>query len=231
MSQVGVITIGQAPRDDMTRAFAPHFDGSGVEVVQRGALDGAAPEEIATRYRPRPGSATYVSKLLTGESVEIAKAAIIERMQAHVDELASTCDAIVVVCTGDFPMLTSDTAIFFPDRLLVDAVSKRGVTGKLGLIVPLSGQEAIMAEKWQQLRIPITFASASPYLDSDIEGAAKKLVDDGASVIVLDCIGYTTDHAARAMAAINETLDISVLVPQDLIPEIVAAKLGLTERE
>lgn len=231
MSQVGVITIGQAPRDDMTRAFAPHFDGAGVEVVQRGALDGATLEEITTRYRPRPGDATYVSKLLTGESVEIAKAAIIERMQAHVDELASTCDAIVVVCTGDFPMLTSDTAIFFPDRLLVDAVSKRGVTGKLGLIVPLSGQETIMAEKWQQLRVPITFASASPYLDSDIEGAAKKLVDDGASVIVLDCIGYTTDHAARAMAAINETLDVSVLVPQDLIPEIVAEKLGLTERE
>lgn len=236
MSQVGVITIGQAPRDDMTRAFAPHFDGTGATVQQRGALDGFTTAEIAERFAPREGSATYVSRLLSGESVEIAKTSIVERMQAHVDELSSTCDAIVIVCTGDFPMLTSDTPMFFPDRLLVDTVrdlnaaGRFGVAGKLGLIVPLPGQETVMAEKWQQLGIPMAFANASPYDDSDIEGAAQSLAADGAAVIVLDCIGYTAQHAARALRTIAETSpDVPVIVPQDLVPEIVAARLGLTE--
>lgn len=253
MSQVGVITIGQAPRDDMTRAFAPHFDGTGVAVVQRGALDGFTADEIATRFAPREGSATYVSKLLTGESVEIAKTAILGRMQAHVDELAATCDAIVIVCTGDFPMLASDTPLYFPDRLLVDAVRERnrsaattaavaadadadadGAPATLGLIVPLPGQEAVMAEKWQPLGVPLAFASASPYLDSDIEGAALTLAAEGARTIVLDCIGYTRAHAARALRALAAGPDpqatIEVLVPQDLVPETVAASLGLTPR-
>ncbi|MGO3832601.1 MAG: AroM family protein [Microbacteriaceae bacterium] len=253
MSQVGVITIGQAPRDDMTRAFAPHFDGTGVAVVQRGALDGFTAAEIATRFARREGSATYVSKLLTGESVEIAKTAILGRMQAHVDELAATCDAIVIVCTGDFPMLASDTPLYFPDRLLVDAVRERGLgapapgfaaaaatdadgdPATLGLIVPLPGQEAVMAEKWQPLGVPLAFASASPYLDSDIEGAALKLAAEGARTIVLDCIGYTRAHAARALRALAAGPDpqatIEVLVPQDLVPETVAASLGLTPRD
>ena len=268
MSQVGVITIGQAPRDDMTRAFAPHFDGTGVAVVQRGALDGFTAAEIATRFAPREGSATYVSKLLTGESVEIAKTAILGRMQAHVDELAATCDAIVIVCTGDFPMLASDTPLYFPDRLLVEAVRERslgapahapasatapapgsaaaataaaaaadadGAPATLGLIVPLPGQEAVMAEKWQPLGVPLAFASASPYLDSDIEGAALKLAAEGARTIVLDCIGYTRAHAARALRALTAGPDpqatIEVLVPQDLVPETVAASLGLTPRD
>ncbi|WP_217133008.1 AroM family protein [Leucobacter chinensis] len=279
MSQVGVITIGQAPRDDMTRAFAPHFDGTGVTVVQRGALDGFTAAEIATRFAPREGSATYVSKLLTGESVEIAKTAILDRMQAHVDELAATCDAIVIVCTGDFPMLASDTPLYFPDRLLVEAVRERslgapapapasatapapgsaaataaaaavaaaaatapaaaaaadGAPATLGLIVPLPGQEAVMAEKWQPLGVPLAFASASPYLDSDIEGAALKLAAEGARTIVLDCIGYTRAHAARALRALVAGPDpqatIEVLVPQDLVPETVAASLGLTPRD
>ncbi|MDA3146938.1 AroM family protein [Leucobacter sp. UCMA 4100] len=253
MSQVGVITIGQAPRDDMTRAFAPHFDGTGVAVVQRGALDGFTAAEITTRFAPREGSATYVSKLLTGESVEIAKTAILGRMQAHVDELAATCDAIVIVCTGDFPMLASDTPLYFPDRLLVDAVRERnrsaattaaaaaadadagGAPATLGLIVPLPGQEAVMAEKWQSLGVPLAFASASPYLDSDIEGAALKLAAEGARTIVLDCIGYTRAHAARALRALVAGPDpqatIEVLVPQDLVPETVAASLGLTPRD
>ncbi|WP_025105337.1 AroM family protein [Microbacterium paraoxydans] len=231
MPQIGVITIGQAPRDDMTRAFAPHFGGTGVEVVQRGALDGFTAEEISERFAPRVGSATYVSKLLTGESVEIAKNSIIERMQAHVDELAPTCDAIVIVCTGDFPMLTSGTPMFFPDRLLVDTVRERGVPGKLGLIVPLPDQEEVMAEKWEQLGAPIAFAHASPYAASDIEGAARALVAEGAGVIVLDCIGYTKQHAERAAQAVAASSDVDVIVPQDLVPEVVAGRLGLTEQE
>lgn len=216
----------------MTRAFAPHFDAAGVKVVQRGALDGLTHAEIARDFAPHIGSVTYVSKLLSGESVEIAKSAIVERMQTHVNELASTCDALVIVCTGEFPMLTSDVPMFFPDRLLVEAVSERLTSGKLGLIVPLAGQEPAMAEKWQSLGLEITIASASPYAASDVEGAARTLVADGASIVVLDCIGYTTQHGDRARSAIIDAgHEIPVLVPQVLVPAAVAAKLDLSERK
>ena len=88
-----------------------------------------------------------------------------------------------------------------------------------------------MAEKWQPLGVPIAFASASPYFDSDVEGAAISLVQRGARTIVLDCIGYTAEHAARAKKSIGRLTDIPVFVPQDLVPQMVAAKLDLSRKE
>lgn len=218
MSALGVVTIGQAPRQDIARSFAAHFDRCGVEIVQAGALDGLSEDYIRSELAPGVDEAAYVTKLLSGNSVELAKHRIVSRLQEHIDELETRCEAIVVVCTGDFPTLRSTVDLFFPDQLLVRAARERGVKDRLGLVVPLARQRQDIARKWEVLQISIHTTVATPYGDSDLTAAAAELAVHRPELVVLDCMGYTSAHGAAA----RRSSACEVIVPQDFIPEYVA---------
>ena len=67
--KIGAITIGQAPRTDVTADIMRIFDGK-VELLQRGGLDGLTKEEIA-RFAPEEGDYVLVSRLTDGSSVKV----------------------------------------------------------------------------------------------------------------------------------------------------------------
>jgi len=58
---VGIITIGQAPRDDIAGLFAQHAP-AGTKVVLRGALDGLSDAEVY-KLRPENGADTLYTRL------------------------------------------------------------------------------------------------------------------------------------------------------------------------
>ena len=53
MKKIGLITIGQTPRDDVIPDIAPLFS-SEVELLQAGALDGLTAQDIAM-FAPQEG--------------------------------------------------------------------------------------------------------------------------------------------------------------------------------
>lgn len=225
MSALGVVTIGQAPRTDIGLSVGSHFDPLGIEIVQRGAVDGLTDDYIRSTLASVGDEETYVTKLLSGDSVELAKKRIVPLLQERIDELEVRCDAIVVVCTGDFPMLTSAVTLYFPDQLLVQAARDRGISGSLGLVVPLARQAADMTRKWDALGIPVHTAVATPYGDSDLTPAAAELADHSPGLIVLDCMGYTATHGET----VRQASGCEVIVPQGFIPEYVAQQLAENE--
>ena len=77
--KIGAITIGQAPRTDVTEDIMRLFDGK-VELLQRGGLDGLTKEEIA-RFAPEKGDYVLVSRLTDGSSVTFAERHILPRLQ------------------------------------------------------------------------------------------------------------------------------------------------------
>ena len=98
--KIGAITIGQAPRTDVTSDIMDIFDGK-VELLQRGGLDGLTRDQIAA-FQPEEGDYVLVSRLLDGSSVTFAERYILPRLQEAIHELEDQgVRLIVFFCTGN----------------------------------------------------------------------------------------------------------------------------------
>src|SRR5437762_10789544 len=105
-SIVGMITIGQSPRSDVVPDMVEIL-GPGVEIRERGALDGLSPREIAA-LAPAPDDDLLVTRLADGSSVFVAKRHMVARVQALIDELETFgVTMTALLCTGAFPQFRS----------------------------------------------------------------------------------------------------------------------------
>ena len=114
---LGILTIGQSPRDDIAKLFATHLPVD-TRVILRGALDDLTDTEIDA-LRPLSGDDTLYTRLRGGRDKKISKQAVIDLSSAVLAGLrADGCDAIVYACTGEFPPMEGDENVLFPSRVL-----------------------------------------------------------------------------------------------------------------
>lgn len=205
--KIGTLTIGQAPRSDITPILDAALPAH-VNCVHAGVLDGLDDVEIAARFTPQPGDALLTSRLLDGRAVVMGKPAVGEALQQKIDWLeAQGCEIIAILCTGEFHGLSSQKAwLIEPDQILPPTLNALVGKRRAGILVPLESQVASELEKWRGATQTPVFAVASPYTASeeDIAEAARSLEAQGAEVILTDCMGYTGWHqeiCARHVAA------------------------------
>src|SRR5699024_3312176 len=180
MKRLGVLTIGQSPREDVTPQFQKIL-GDQVTIVERGALDSLDMSGL-NAIHPKQGEKTYISKLRNGNSIKISKERLMPLLQRELKQLEDEVDVVVMLCTGDFPQLTSDKLIFFPDQIITHVIKSILTGGKLGLIIPLEEQKNSLLQKWESLDLPIEVEAASPYADSDFSLAGKRLKERDAAL-------------------------------------------------
>ncbi|MFP3392372.1 AroM family protein [Brevibacillus sp. SIMBA_040] len=110
MKQVGMITIGQAPRNDVAPIIETHLAGR-AELIQCGVLDGMTLEGIRQNLTPGPGEYVLTSRLPDGEQVVMSRESIQPILQEKIKELES-CEIpnILLFCTGVFPGLHTESA-------------------------------------------------------------------------------------------------------------------------
>jgi protein AroM len=217
MAKVGVLTIGQSPRTDATPSFQKIF-GAGVEIVERGGLDRLT-EETMDAIKPEGSDTVYISRLRNGQSVEIGKSKLLPLLQDELTKLEQDVEVVIMLCTGDFPTLVTTKPIIYPDKILVHTVQAIMTGGsKLGLVVPLEKQRHSLAKKWEGVGLELVTAAASPYEESDIAGAAASLKEQGAELIVLDCMGYNETHKLEA----KKGSGLPVILPRTLVARIAA---------
>ena len=102
MKKLGLITIGQSPRTDVTPDLAPIF-GPDIQLCQAGALDGMTAQEIAA-FAPEEGDYVLISRLRDGSSAVFAEKHILPRLQQCIYDLeAKGVELIMFLCTGSFP--------------------------------------------------------------------------------------------------------------------------------
>jgi protein AroM len=190
---VGLITIGQAPRVDMVPEMETWLGP--VRTIERGALDEMTPDGIAA-LRPTPDDYTLITRLSDGSSATIAERHILPRIQSAITDLeAAEVEAVVLLCTGEFPPFDHERPLLRAERLIVDGV--RAIAGgpRVGVVCPLPEQERLTHDKWSDLSDDLHVASGSPYNEDtdDLRRAARHLGEIGVDYVVLDCMGYTQE--------------------------------------
>lgn len=222
---LGTLTIGQAPRPDVTPIIDRHVPLA-VRRIHRGVLDGLCAAEIEARFGAEPGEPVLVTRLGDGRVVELSR----RRMQGGVaGALAALetegCDVILLLCTGTFAGLECERVwLVEPDRVVPAMTASLVGKRPLGVIVPIASQIASESGKWHALPTPPLLASASPYqpdTEAEIRRAGAELEARGAAAILLDCIGFTERHRT-ALAG----LDIPVILSNAVAAKAVAELLG-----
>lgn len=217
--KIGAITVGQAPRVDVT-ADIMDILGPGVELLERGGLDGLTREEIAA-FAPQGDDYVLVSRLTDGSSVTFAEKYVIPRLQAAIDELeAGGVKMIMVFCTGAFPAeLTSHVPMLFPNDLIQAVVPLLTKRSSIITVTPSPLQIEQNQQKWQNYVKKCRTIAVSPYDGVEaVAAAAKQIADTDADLIVLDCIGFTKQMKEIFMKETGKP----VILPRTLLARIAA---------
>lgn len=220
MKTLGMVTIGQAPRDDVVPEMEKLL-GPEIRVIQAGALDGLADAEIAPLV-PAAGQEALTTRLADGRSVIVAKPAILARLQGCLDRLAPRVDASVILCTGTFPRWRSARPVLEPDRILAAATRAVFDDGHLGVLIPIAEQREGAVARWSPIAARLTVAVASPYRETaDLIAAGEALARAGATLVVMSCMGYT----AAMKALVRDVTGAPVLLPTSLLARLAAEVL------
>ncbi|KVL46902.1 hypothetical protein WS99_23825 [Burkholderia territorii] len=198
---LATVTIGQAPRTNIASIVEAAMP-RGVKCVHAGALDGLTKDEIDARFAPCGSRRKLVTRIADGTAVVLDKEAVGNALQEKIMRLEEQgCDAILLLCTGEFDGLSCKRArLFEPDKMIPPIVGALARSEKVGVVVPLPEQIETEGSKWRILSTPAEYAAASPYTDDfrELSIAARTLRGRGARILVLDCMGYEQRHRTQA---------------------------------
>lgn len=216
-AKIGMITIGQSPRTDITPDLIKVW-GNRVDIVQKGALDGIGLEEIL-QMKPEKGDYTLVTRLKDGTQVIVGKKYILPKVQEKVRELdKERVDLILLMCTGEFPEMESKTLIVKPQEVLHKTIAAVAGKKKIGVLTPLMEQAEQSREKWTSSGVEAEVAWGSPYQEEEtyLKGI-QELANRSVSLIIMDCMGYTWEMKQKA----RKLADRPIVLPRTLIARVI----------
>ncbi|MDQ3695197.1 MAG: AroM family protein [Chloroflexota bacterium] len=223
---IGVLTIGQSPRPDGLSRDIQAVLGARVRVVERGALDGLAADDVE-RLAPAADDYRLITLLRDGRSVQVSKRAILERLQAQIEVLEDDegVDATLMMCTGAFPAFRHRRSLLLPQAALYGATIGMASGGRIGSLTPLATQVAQARDKWRELGVPdAEVVVANPYGDDptgEVAAASADARDAGAQVLFMDCFGYNLTMKAAARHAFGGPVVLARSLAARLLVEMV----------
>ena len=189
--KIGIITIGQSPRTDVVPEMTVFF-GEGVEVLERGALDGLSLEQVRS-YAPQAGMVHLCTRMRDGHEVVVAKEKLLPKIQEAVDDLnREQVTLILLLCVGEFPQFRSACLVVEPQKIVDHCIEGLiGASHRLGIVIPIAEQEDWVRDTFSSLTDSITVAVASPYAGlNDLPAAAEILNEAVCDLIVMYCMGF-----------------------------------------
>jgi protein AroM len=229
MDCIGMITVGQSPRDDLVPFMTPLFGGP-VRVREGGALDGLAPAEIAA-LGPPAGEAGIVARLRDGSDVLLSHAKIQPRVQALVDRLQDEgAELLVIMCGADWSAIRSRVLVVNPGRVFPAVVSALAGGRRLGVIKPSAGQLAQAQRQFAERGVEAVVTSASPYTGAqrlaDVRRAAEELSQAGVDLVWMSCVGM--DEAMREVVCevTRRPVILARTVLARILSELIAGGAG-----
>jgi protein AroM len=223
-SRLGLITVGQSPRNDIVPAMSALI-GPSVEVIEKGALDNLSPAEVKS-LAPAKDQSVLCTRMASGEQVVVSKEGVIPLVQERIRELDNEgVDLILLLCTGHFPVFDSRVLVLaaqaIVDRCIQALIDERHT---LGLVVPLPEQEEVLGRSLKKVTPRIKTVSASPYgVIESLEAAAERLAREEPDLVVMHCMGYNRDHRRIFRRATGKPVVVANSIVARTVSELLAA--------
>ena len=183
---VGIYTIGQTPRPDLTAGLAGRLASFRLEL--RGAIDGLRRDEIPAC---RLGGYPLETRLSDGTRI-VADADFLQPLlQESIAELDADVGAHLVLCAGPFPLLTARRPLLRPFDIAANEMSARGHRS-LELLVPFAAQAGPATRKWEATGFScrVHVLAEKPEERSVAHWLADRLAGAPADAIMFDYVGF-----------------------------------------
>ena len=222
MKTIGIVTIGQTPREDVVEEMKSFFGGS-INVLERGVLDGLSLEQ-AKMYYPEKGMTPLCTRMKNGTEIVIAEEKILSRMQTLIDDLNhSRVSLILLLCVSSFPAFKSSCLIIQPGRIVHKCVEGLITSGhNLGIIVPISEQKDWARKIFGGAASRMTVVAASPYENRDrLHDASRLLEKADCDLIVMFCMGFNRKLAEVVRSVTGKPVILSSSIAARTMGELL----------
>jgi protein AroM len=222
-ASLAILTIGVVPVSEALPYLTENIRED--QITHISLLGKMTREDVMEDYAAEPGEEMIVTLLSDNDRAYVSKAKVERDLQAVIEVLdRQQYDVILFMSTAPITGLIARNAILLePLRIIPPLVASIVDGHQVGVIVPLKELIPAQQVKWQVLENPPLFALSDPmqHSESQLVEAGRELLESGADVLMLDCLGYSQKHRDL----LQKMLDVPVLLSNILVARLAAELL------
>lgn len=220
---LAILTIGVVPVSEVLPLLTEHV--SEQQIAHLSLLGKMSREEVMEDYAVDEGEDPLATLLSDGKLAHVSRQKIERALQGVIEVLDNQgYDVILLMSTAPITGLVACNAILLePMRIIPPLVASIVDGHQVGVIVPIEELMDNQEAKWQVLEKVPLYALANPFWDSEaaLIGAGRELMERGADVLILDCLGFHQHHRDL----LQKALDIPVLLSNVLMARLASELL------
>ncbi|HHG8773844.1 TPA: AroM family protein [Raoultella planticola] len=220
---MAILTVGVVPVAEVLPLLTEHIREE--QITHISLLGEMTREDVMQDYAVDSGDESLLTLLNDNQPAEVSRQKV-ERDLKHVIAMLDRqeYDVILLLSFDMLSGLTAHNAILLePQRIIPPLVASIVDGHQVGVIVPVEEVLPMQRQKWLSLENAPYYALANPSSgsDSDLLSAGRELLEQGADVLVLDCLGYHQHHRD----VLQKALDVPVLLSNVLVSRLAAELL------
>ncbi|EIM6846987.1 AroM family protein [Salmonella enterica] len=218
-----ILTIGVVPMSEVLPLLTEYIDEQ--HITHHSLLGKMSREDVMADYAVEPGDDPLLTLLNDNQIAHVSRQKVERDLQSVVEVLDNQgYDVIILMSTAAIKSMAARNSILLePLRIIPPLVASIVDGHQVGVIVPVAELLAAQEKKWQVLQMPPVYSLANPVHGSEQQliDAGQALLDQGADVIMLDCLGFHQRHRD----ILQQALDVPVLLSNVLIARLASELL------
>lgn len=223
-TSLAILTIGVVPMREVLPLLTEYIDEQ--HITHHSLLGQMRREDVMAEYGVSPGDEPLLTLLSDHQLAHVSRQKVELSLQGIVEVLDNQgFDVILLMSTASIARLTARKSMLLePLRIIPPLVASIVEGHQVGVIVPVTELLKAQTQKWQVLQTPPVYAVANPIHGSEQQliDAGKELLEQGADVIMLDCLGFNQRHRDL----LQKSLDVPVLLSNVLIARLASELLA-----
>ncbi|EKR4423145.1 AroM family protein [Salmonella enterica] len=222
-ASLAILTIGVVPMSEVLPLLTEYIDEQ--HITHHSLLGKMSREDVMADYAVEPGDDPLLTLLNDNQIAHVSRQKVERDLQSVVEVLDNQgYDVIILMSTAAIKSMAARNSILLePLRIIPPLVASIVDRHQVGVIVPVAELLAAQEKKWQVLQMPPVYSLANPVHGSEQQliDAGQALLDQGADVIMLDCLGFHQRHRD----ILQQALDVPVLLSNVLIARLASELL------
>ncbi|EAO8828850.1 AroM family protein [Salmonella enterica subsp. enterica] len=222
-ASLAILTIGVVPMSEVLPLLTEYIDEQ--HITHHSLLGKMSREDVMADYAVEPGDDPLLTLLNDNQIAHVSRQKVERDLQSVVEVLDNQgYDVIILMSTAAIKSMAARNSILLePLRIIPPLVASIVDGHQVGVIVPVAELLAAQEKKWQVLQMPPVYSLANPVHGSEQQliDAGQALLDQGADVIMLDCLAFHQRHRD----ILQQALDVPVLLSNVLIARLASELL------